>query len=58
MGCFQSVYMHFFFIKATKTGKILFLGPQAVALNISLLGHCSTKISTASEINEDLHDGV
>ena len=36
-------------IKATTTGKILFLGPQTVAL---------IEISTASEINEDLHDGV
>ncbi len=26
-------------IKTTNTGKILFLGPQVIALNISLRGH-------------------
>ncbi len=49
-------------------GKILFLGPQVVTLNISLPGHFSSwnhnegnisiDISTAALINRGLYDGV
>ncbi len=59
---FASLIVFWLDVKATTMGKILFVGLEAVALNIFLPGHFSSwnliEMSTTYQINEGLLDGV